>query len=196
LIKINLIPSRAGAAVQSSTKSSGNNEIQRKGVVNLFLILIFPAALAVFETQTIPQKKIEIQRITKEKREIEAINQRAAVAREELKKIKEDQEKLNSQISVLDGLRLDRDKEVQILDLVQREIPEQIWIQSLDIRERVLKITGYSIKDSDISLFLEKLSKSVILKDISLAKSNQENLPKIGAVKKFEIVSSVDRGVF
>ncbi len=196
MIKINLVPSRAGAAVQSSTKSSGNSEIQRKGLVNLFLILIFPAALAVFETQTIPQKKIEIQRISKEKKEIEGINQRATVAREELKKIKEVQDKLNSQISVLEGLRLDRDKEVQILDLVQREIPEQIWIQSLDIRDRVLKITGFSLKDSDISLFLEKLSKSVFLKDISLAKSNQENLPKIGAVKKFEIVSSVDRGVF
>jgi Tfp pilus assembly protein PilN len=197
MIKINLGQKSKKMSISNYSSIQVSEEMsQRKAIVNLFLILMIPALLAVYETQTIPSKKLEIQKVNKERSELQKFNQDAAAVQERIKKLNEDQSKLSSKIKILSSLKTGRVKEVRMLDLVQTQIPEQVWLTSIELTDQLLRIQGYSTKDSEVSIFIERMNKESILSNLTLIKSSRENFPSIGFVTKFEINGAVDRGGF
>ena len=158
MIKINLSKNKKTAAFTSVSESGFEaNPSSSSGLVNLFLIFLIPALLAIYETQTIPAKKIEMQKVNKEKIELQQLNRSAVVARDQIKKLMEQEQKISQQVQTLSSLKIGREKEVRVLDLLQTQIPDQVWLTQIELKERTLRISCYGAKDSDVNTFLEKI---------------------------------------
>jgi Tfp pilus assembly protein PilN len=197
MIRINLRAKNKKFSFQAASSTSfGEEPSQRKAIVNLFLILMIPALLAVYETQTIPSKRVEIQKVNKERAELQKFNQDAAGIQIKIKQLSEDQSKLSVKIKLLTSLKTGRTKEVQLLDLVQTQIPDQVWLSDIELNEQVLRLTGFSVKDSEVSVFMDRIAKDSLLSNLSLVKSSRESFPTVGTVTKFEINGLVERGSF
>ena len=118
-------------------------------------------------------------------------NEQAKGAVAETKKFKEDQEKLQKQIDTLEGLRKERLREVKVMDNLQKDIPEKVWLTKVDFQETKLVISGLAIADSELTTFMENLSGSVFLHDVALLRSSEQ--PSEGGVlKKFDISCALD----
>lgn len=195
MIRINLAKSSRGQESQAiaglGTDTSGSSEIQRQGLLRLAVLLLCPLALWVYELQLIPdlQSKLASKRNVLES--LKQKNEKAKGAVEEIKKFKEDQTKLQKQIDTLEGLRRERLKEVKVMDNLQKDIPEKVWLTKLDFQETKLTLSGLATADTELTLFMETLSKSVFLHEVSLVRSSEQPSEN-GILKKFDISCAID----
>lgn len=202
MIKINLVnPSQAVAPGRSSflsglfsgsSVSSEENEIRRQGAIRLIIIGLFPAVMYAYEFQTLPQKRAQVVSKRNYLNDLRVKNTKAKSAVEETRKYRDDKQRLQKQIDTIEGLRKDRLKEVKILDIIQKEIPERVWLTNLSLGEEKLTISGLAVSDQDLSLFMEALSKSVFLKEVNLLKSSEQSYEKT-TIKRFDISCLIER---
>jgi type IV pilus assembly protein PilN len=196
MIRINLLQNRSAAAAATGGGAAidmggGGSEVQRKGAVNLLILMLAPALLYVLEMQRLPELQANLASRSSLLNTLTENNQRAAASVAEIKKYKEDQEQLQRQIDTLEGLRRDRLREVRVMDSLQRSVPEKVWFNKVDVKENKLQISGFASSDIDLTMFLESISKSVFLKDVNLLRSGDYTSPS-GVLKKFEITASLE----
>ena len=127
--------------------------------------------------------------------EIKKKNAESANVVQENLQFESDQAILQGQINAIEQVKKDRLKEVRILDYIQREIPEKVWLQKLELKEGKLIVTGFATADSELTTFMEGLQRSAYLKEISLIRSTESVLQDMGIVKKFEISCLVERSL-
>lgn len=173
---------------------SGSPDVQKQGAIRLVIIALFPLALYFHETQKIPELQAKLASKNSVLQSLTEKNLKAQGAVEEIKKFKEDQARLQKQIDTLEGLQKERLREVKILDNLQKDIPEKLWLSRLEFQDAKLMITGLTTNDTELTSFMESLSKSVFLKDVNLVKSSEEQAER-GFLKRFEIVCTIDRPV-
>ena len=99
---------------------------------------------------------------------------------------------LQKQIDTLEGLQRERLREVKILDNLQKDIPEKVWLTRMEFADANLRIAGAATADIEVSTFMDNLGRSVFLKDVSLVKSTNEESER-GIFKVFEILCTIDR---
>lgn len=196
MIKINLAPSAQGknttAGAAFGEAAADASEIQKQGAIRLLVLLIIPLAIYAYELQLIPglQGKLNSKRnvLTSLKQK----NDQAKGAVEEIKKFKEDQAKLQKQIDTLEGLRKERLKEVKILDNLQKDIPDKVWLTKIDFQESKLSLSGLATADVELTGFMENLSRSVFLHEVNLVRSSEQPSEN-GTLKRFDISCAVDQ---
>lgn len=196
MIRINLANSRsmAGIAAGSGDVVPGgavSEQTRRDALTKLLVILLFPAGLYFYEQQNIPSIRGELSRQQRLLTDLQAFNAKAEGSVNEIKKIKEDEKKIQSRISALEKIAKDRFREVKIMDLFQQVIPEKVWLTRVDIKDGKVLLAGLSTSDIDISTFMESLSKSVFLQEVVLV-SSSEHIQNGMTLKKFEISSILD----
>lgn len=200
MIKVNLVksipvgssPSAAGLADLGEGVQLGSEDIQKQGAIRLLIMLAFPLALYIYETQHIPELKSRIQQRQAEIQVLEQKNNNAKGAVEEIVKFKEDKEKLQKQVDTLESLQKDRDREVKILDNIQKDIPEKVWLKRIEFKDNELLINGMAYTDGDISSFIDSLGKIYTILSVSSAKSEDVVSDK-GTFKSFEVACKIDR---
>lgn len=174
--------------------AGGDKEIQKQGAIRLFVLLLVPIAIYAYELQSIP----ELQRTVQRKRAVLATlktkNGQAKGAVEEIKKFKEDQVKLQRQIDTLETLRKERLKEVKILDNLQKDIPDKVWLTKVDLSSGKIVLAGLATADAELTGFMENLSRSVFLREVNLVRSS-EQASDSGVLKRFEISAVIDQPV-
>lgn len=195
MIRINLANSRSMAGVAAVSGESGEGAVseqtRRDALTKLLIILLAPAGLYFYEQQNIPTIRNELVRKQQLLTELQTYNAKAEGSVNEIKKIKEDERKIQSRISALEKIAKDRFREVKVLDLIQQVIPEKVWLSRVDIKEGKILLAGFSMSDIDISTFMESLSKSVFLQEVVLV-SSSEHIQNGLTLKKFEISSILD----
>ena len=198
MIRINLAKagrkqkSQAAAGGGFEGFSGGVSEIQRQGALRLVIIFLFPLALYLYEFQLIPDLQSTLASKQKVLQSLTQKNEQAKGAVEEIKKFKEDQEKLQKQIDTLEGLRKERLKEVKMMDNLQKDIPEKVWLTKIDFQETKLALAGLATSDAELTQFMENLSRSVFLHDVNLVRSEEQSTDK-GMLKKFDISCAVNQ---
>jgi type IV pilus assembly protein PilN len=195
VIKINLAGSKKISSSSFSSPAGGddampagdNKEIQKQGFLRLFVILILPAILYTYQNQNIPVLQAKLQSKRNLLQTLTSKNEQAKNAVEEIKKFKEDQAQLQKQITTLESLRKDRLREVKILDNLQKDLPEKIWLSKINLEANRMQISGTTVSDLELSSFMDNLSKSIFLKRVNLIRSS--DLPFNGGLqtKSFEI---------
>lgn len=199
MIRVNLAKARPASIPSQSLEDAVSEEQlvfqdQRRGlVVRLVIIGLFPLGLFLYEDMIIPEKQAVIQRLSLELDEVTRKNQDAAASVDEIKKFEKDQEKLQAQINTLEGLRKDRIKEVRVLDYIQREIPNRVWLTQLELNEDRLQISGIATADMELTTFMDSLQRSAYLSEVNLVRSNEGTHPEYGTVKKFDITCQLER---
>ncbi|GIL18048.1 MAG: hypothetical protein BroJett040_17990 [Oligoflexia bacterium] len=178
MIKINLIKTAKIAAGPDASldafTSFDDTAVQKQGAIRLGLFMLGPILLFMLEGQIIPEKNAVLAKKQKVYNELVAKNQRAKTAVDEIKKFKEDQAKLQEQISTIEGLRKDRMREVKVLDVVQRDIPEKMWLLKMELRDGKLAIQGIAATDYELTTFMDSLSKSAYIKEVNLVRATEK----------------------
>jgi type IV pilus assembly protein PilN len=191
MIKINLASSssRFRSPLSGGTLDGNLNEkqLQTQGAIKLALLLIGPLALWLWQSNVIiPEKTVALQQKQKLLAELTQKNAQAASAVAEMKSFEVDESRLKEQIGVIDSLRKDRMREVRILDVVQREMPEHMWLNKVELKSGRMSISGMAGADSDITQLMDTLNRSGILKDVNLISTNEQMIEG-NVLKEFSI---------
>jgi|GEM_PF-2847774 Tfp pilus assembly protein PilN len=173
MIKINLLPSLAGPrAADIESPDNSEEQIKRKGLTNLFVLLVIPIGLFVYALQVKPQKISQITSLNRQLAELAAFNEKEANIVAEIRKIKEDEQNVQIRIDALQKVTQGRTAEIQSLNLIRNTIKERMWIKDLNINSGVMSLVGVSQNEMDINLFQENLTRNVLLKNVLLEESN------------------------
>ena len=172
MIKINLLPSMVGAGSAGFESAEASEEqIKRKGLTNLFVLVIIPVGLFVYALQVKPQKQSQIMNLNAQLAELRAFNEKEANIVAEISKIKEDERNVQVRIDALQKITQGRMAEIQMLNLLQGTIKERMWIKELAVKSGELSLVGISQNEVDINLFQEDLTRNVLLKNVFLEES-------------------------
>lgn len=206
MIKINLakefMPKKKGLfgggaprmeSLETLEASSEQANLNKALIVRLVILLIGPIALFIYQDSNIPPKIAMIGTLNGELSTLSQKNQQAAASVSEIKKFEKEEERLKAQIMVIENLQKDRLKEVRVMDYIQREIPEKVWLSKMGLADGKMSIEGLATGDSELTNFMDGLQGSAYLKDVSLVRSNEVNTPETGVVRKFEISCLLER---
>lgn len=201
MIKINLASSSSTAAsgfglgsnqVLSGEGFLSSQELRKEALKRLFLLLIGPAALHVYEMQNIPAKYYELDSKTSTLNELRDYNSKQASSVAEIKKFKEDEALIEARIAALEKISKDRNREIRVLDLLQMVMPEKAWLTRVQILPERVNIEGLALSDFEVSVFLEALTKSALLMDVNLVSSSEVSKEGI-LLKNFEISCMLEK---
>jgi type IV pilus assembly protein PilN len=171
----------------SSIEASDMAAIRSQAIKNLVFILIGPIALALYEQATLPDLQAKAQAKTVQLSQLAEKNSKAREAVEQTKRFRKEQELLQAQIDSIENLKKDRLREVKVLDLIQKDMPDRLWLVKLELNEGKMQIEGMTTTDSELTLFMDALSRSAYLREVSLIRSTDYATKEYGQLKRFEI---------
>jgi len=207
MIKVNL--AKGGIASEAQSKSDGKfnfsgfgssknkaiggdtvfiskDLIQRRGLVNLLMILMGPMMLYAYELITIPTKVAALNLKRTEFQELQTFNLKADDAVKEITKFTEEQNKVQQRIQALNLLTRERLFEIRILDLFQQNVPEKLWFTQVVTDSEKIVIHGLAMNDNEVNVFTDKLQQSAFFRNVELVSSLEEKIDNFN-LKKFEI---------
>lgn len=198
MIRVNLaksVPMTPTSGVESLEGIEADiKDIQRQGLIRLAIILTLPILLWAYESQNIPALRARLNGKSTVLQQLQAKNEQAKGAVEEITRFKADQARLQKQIDTLEGLQRERLLEVKILDNLQKDIPEKVWLERIEFKDFNLFINGLAVTGQDLTTFYESLSRSVFLEEVQLVKEAEQMLDK-AIIRKFDINCKIDRSV-
>lgn len=206
MIKINLASKKASAAgvargqnpTASTSEAMDSGDfaaIRSQAIKNLVIILIGPIGLLLYEQAMIPDLQAKINKLSSEQRVLAEKNTKASEAVAQTTKFRKEQEVLQAQINSIESLKKERMREVKILDFIQKDIPEKMWLTKLELFEGKFQIEGLAVTDSELTQFMDVLSRSAYLKEVSLIRSFDSSSKDFGQVKKFEISCLMEKSL-
>lgn len=204
MIRINLLSSSSGSeGVANPSIDGGIGEtnlaeasvIRKEAIKNLFIILIGPLALFAYEQMNIPDMQSRLRALQIEYNEVSEKNIRAQEAVQQTRKLKREQEILQAQINAIESLKKDRSQIVKVMELIQKSVPSNVWLNELDFSMGRLTLMGFSVTDTDLTNFMDALSRSVYFKEVSLVRSVEHNSRRFGMIKRVEISCLLETGL-
>ncbi len=87
---------------------------------------------------------------------------------EEIKKLKEQVAALLQRKKVVEALQANRNRTVLLLDQLVRQLPDGIYLKSVQQRNDVVNITGYTQSNARVSTFMRNLGSSPYLENPNL----------------------------
>ncbi len=169
MIKINLLKSfnSEGETDSSFSTDEEKNKIAIEFAKRLFLLLLGPIALYIYERQVIPDLNRQLAQLTQTYTETKVFNESKKGLADEIKKYEQEQAKINAQMNFIEQVAKDKANELRLIQHLQRSTPETIWINKLDFKGSELLISAESDVPGDIAKFLERLGNVDYLINIS-----------------------------
>jgi len=174
MIQINLLP------VREAKRKAG----VKQNVLELVLLLIVVvAAIGFVHTDLTGNIEATEHRISQMQTDIDRFKpQLDQVAAFRAKKAE-----LQKKIDVIAGLDRARKGPVRIMDELATRTPERLWLDSISARGTKLELTGQSLDNELVAVFLGSLGDSPYLADVDLNSSELANGPEGLQVVKFKI---------
>lgn len=201
MIRINLVnASNQGAGgIVFEGGSPGNVDIefidtavQKQGALRLAMIFAGPLALWAYQQMTIPELERQRNQVSSTISELKDFNTRAERSVLEIRKFKEDEQRIQARISHLDKISKNRTRDIKILELIQQVIPEKAWLTNLEMKSGLLTISGLAMSDFEVSSFMEAMAKSIYFLDVNLVSSTEVTFDGLN-LKSFEIKCTIER---
>lgn len=193
MIKINLMNGVVSSGARPGEIDSldgvmmlSSEETRKEALKKIAVLLIFPAGLYFYEQQIIPDMNSKLAVINSELNVLSSENSKNQEIVEKIQKIKEGQKLMEQRLSLVKKIDGEKGREIRILDLFQNVIPETVWFRSLEYQGSSFNIRGYALSDSDVSSFVESLSKSIHFKEVNLVNSTEEKIEE-KSLESFEI---------
>lgn len=200
MIKVNLLQGGALANAGLMGMSADGvdilsaEETRKEALKRIFVILIFPAGLYFYEQQTLPGLQAQFNQTQAELNTLQAENAKNQETVDQIKKIQESQLVIEQRLDLVRRIDSEKGKEIRVLDLFQNVIPETVWFKDLEYRDGVFTVRGNALSDSDVSSFVESLSKSVHFSSVYLVSSAEEKIED-NVVKTFEVRCQTEKPV-
>ena len=98
---------------------------------------------------------------------------------------------LQKKIDVIAGLDRARKGPVRIMDELATHTPERLWLDSISARGTKLELTGQSLDNELVAVFLGSLGDSPYFADVDLNSTELGNGPEGLKVVKFKIQATI-----
>jgi Tfp pilus assembly protein PilN len=178
MIKINLLPEEKKKRKKRKEAKPYPKIVVTIGTVTFATLLITGGAVYFFKSN-ISQLKEQTE------------SNKAAIANlkkktEEVKKYEKLNKEFEQRNNLIENLRKNQSVPVRILDDVSAMIPEGVWLNSMNCKDKDIVIEGYAFTNIDVVAYVANLKKSVNITDINLDESRQTEVEKV-SVYKFKL---------
>ena len=116
----------------------------------------------------------EGQNLTAEIARIEAETAKYKAAIAEGNRYKKEKEELERRLALIDLIARNQTRPVYLVDALADTVPPDVWLTSMEERERVLKIAGSAFSTTALSDFMSNLKGSGKFRDVDLVVSRQD----------------------
>ncbi len=202
MIKINLLSASAGAApakvagLEESAVFLDPQKIKAEAIKRTVIVVLFPIGLYLYEYYNIPMLEKEVQTLQSTIAEKEAYNKDKQIAVAQIKTFQDSEKDFQNRISILESLSKQRMKDVDVINMIKTSLSEEAlrntWLDSIDLRDAVLTITGYSFDDTEITVFIDKLQKSIFFSRVVFDGANEKEM-RGRSLKEFKITCDLEK---
>lgn len=105
----------------------------------------------------------------------------------DINEIKKD---LNEKLYVITVLKKNKLGPVKLLDTLNLSLPKKVWLERIEEANQKILITGKSLDDKNLSLFMKALQQSDYFKNVDLSFSKQFFMEDV-KIKDFEIKADI-----
>lgn len=177
MIRVNLLPKAGRAATGGDWRTVG------AGFGGLGLLVVLGAVWWMVSSQA---SSLEGQ-ITSIQTEIK----RLEVVAKQVDQYKAEKKLLEERLRVIQTLLASQSIPVHLMQALNDELPDEIWLNSISMTGNKLVLRGYSYTDIGIANFMTQLGKKApLIREVELVVSEQAEVQKV-PLKKFEVVCTV-----
>jgi len=177
MIRVNLLPKAGRAATGGDWQTVG------AGFGGLGLLAVLGAVWWMVSSQA---SSLEGQ-ITSIQTEIK----RLEVVAKQVDQFKAEKKLLEERLRVIQTLLASQSIPVHLMQALNDELPDEIWLNSISMTGNKLVLRGYSYTDIGIAKFMTQLGKKApLIREVELVVSEQAEVQKV-PLKKFEVVCTV-----
>ena len=182
MIRINLLPHREEARKRRQ---------QQFSVLAGFAAILGAAVVGVVYLYLDNQVSAQKANVTYMKGEIDKLDKQI----EEIRKIREETASLLAKKRVVEGLQANRSEPVQLLDQLLRQLPEGVYLRSIQQQGTKVNLTGYAQSNARVSTLMRNLGASPYLENPELVEIKAVPAPdKSGnRVNEFNMNISIKR---
>ncbi len=170
MIKINLLPYR---------------DIEKKEKVVIQLIIMTSAMLmsliivAIVHWQVVSYENMRLNEKEALNNEIKELDKKLG----QIDKIKEQKSEIERKLTVINDLNTRRIVTTELLYKVAEAIPDNVWLLSIQDKDKELSIEGEAQSASDVSNFMERLAKVGLFSKVNLITLDQTAKGNIKVIK-------------
>jgi len=122
---------------------------------------------------------------------MEAEIKRLEVVAKQVDQYKAEKKLLEERLRVIQTLLASQSIPVHLMQALNDELPDEIWLNSISMTGNKLVLRGYSYTDIGIANFMTQLGKKApLIREVELVVSEQAEVQKV-PLKKFEVVCTV-----
>ncbi len=173
LVKVNLFPLKEFTRYDAIKKIIIINSI-------LFLIIILGGSFLYFKNSQILEnldRNIKIEKIKLK---------RLSAIRKKTRQYQEQKQTLETKLNIINNLNSNRLYPSYLFFLLSKNIPDETWINYLNVSESKVTLKGIALDEPTIVKFINNLKKSKFFKKIYLIRVNQKIVEKI-KMKEFSL---------
>lgn len=168
MIKVNL----ANSILKKSdgSKSGGSlteGKALRDGAIKVALIIAPVIGIMYYEKVDLEAKNLNLQKMTQQRDQLSQEIQSKQSVDEIVKNVKEQQADMDDKLRVMEKIFGLRSKKIQALSLLQKHIPQSLWLQKVSVSEdasgsdgpgkTTVAISGFSMNLADIQVYITLL---------------------------------------
>ncbi len=176
MIKINLVREGravrgAGAAPQAAASSAAGGPIA-SNINNVLIVgLVFVGLLAavgywLWEKRQLKQRQDIVAERTAEAQKLESIIK-------EVDDYQKRKDSLQKRIDLINQLKQNQKGPVRIMDQISRDLPDLVWLDTMDITAGKISLAGRGLNPNAIALFIENVKKDPYFEEPQVGKVTQ-----------------------
>lgn len=170
MIKINLLRSFVSGGTADSyaamVSASDRDAALIQAAKRLVLVVLGPLALYVYELQALPILEQKERALQAEVAETTAFNESKSGLAAEIKKYEDELNKINAQMAFVNKIARDKINELKLFQHLQYTTPENVWVNRMEFKDNVLKMTVESDVPTELDKFLVLLTNSGFLSNV------------------------------
>lgn len=158
MIRINLLPVK---------KVKKKKRVPSTMVLMVLVLILAVGAMAYFYYYQISTSK----QLT---RDIDAANAeltKLAEVAKKVEKFEKDKKEIDRKLEIMANLKAGQQRPVRLMDIISRALPEDLWLASITTSDVNVKISGYALTNTGVSVFMTKLKDSPYFKSVDLVES-------------------------
>ena len=194
MIKVNLYP---GKKPINLTKIYGFDLLKIKWVplfVGILLINLPEGFIVDYYADAAEKIRKEQVKLDNDAKELEQKVEESKKIQQQVDALKEQEGKLAAKLGLIKNIFDERKNPFNLLIYIAKNIPEDVWLDELNLNQDNLEVKGKSYNYKSIGLFIENLKSSVFLKsDISFSQPSSSGEPGEEKIEQFVIKSKIGK---
>lgn len=186
MIKINLLRNMGLDAAQSGGMAAAGIvavDYQKQAAMRIAAILAIPLLLYAYESVSISGLKEELAAIQANTNKVNQEKAAYGDAGPKVEKYTKEQAKIDEHLKVIRGIAKNRLREVKAFNVLENDLPPQVWLEKISLEDSTVRVEGYSNNEEGVRTFFDKLENSPFFSGFQPQGQSQETVNGFKAIK-------------